>query len=491
MKRMPYRVIYNQDCSHLFSATPDEITPAHVDRMVDEVAQGGADLMLIGVNGQRVNYPSRVWQTHFSTHGKMKRLVDQGCDYLARALARCRQAGIAPGVTVRMNDSHGTERSGRHPWVSDFYWDHPEWRLKTRFRRKNLLFMHTFDYRQPEVREHYLALIREVITGYSFEVLELDFLRHPPYFPPGSSEKHRAIMTEFVREVRKLLDSREGDKTLLVRVPDAAPAAYDLGLDVKRWAREGLIDGLTASGFCHTAWQMDVDEFRRLVGERVAFYPGAEYIASNPERFPLADYQSHDPTRFMPLDERKVRGFAAGYYASGADGVYLFNFFVPRDRNLFSDNEPKFEVLGELSDPAKLRGKPKTYTLTAGGKDWKYQGIDGPDQVPCVVEAALPRVFSILMASEPEGSQVEVEVFVEGDPDNRLEDLRLHINEFSAGNAIEIEPVADDLVVDNPLPVNKILFGAKSEMLLEGRNRLTFHSASAPLTVLTIEARVE
>ena len=99
---------------------------------------------------------------------------------------------------------------------------------------------------------------------------------------------------------------------------------------------------------------------------------------------------------------------------------------------------------------------------------------------------------------------VEVEVFVEGDPGNRLEDLRLHINEFSAGNAIEIQPVADDLVADNPLgfqkdedpsrddrPVKKILFGAKSEMLLEGRNRLTFHNASAPLTVLTIEVRVE
>ena len=498
-KRSAYKVIYNQDWISFFSYTKEPMTPAHVDRMVDEVADGGADLMLINVNGQRVNYPSRVWQTHYTTHQQMKRLVDQGCDYLARALARCRQASIAPGVSVRMNDSHGTYKSGRHPWVSDFYRDHPQWRLKTKFRRKNQLFMHTFDYRQPEVREHYLALIRELITGYRFDVLELDFLRHPPYFPLGSSEKHRAIMTDFIQTISKLLKSSKGKKKLLVRVPDAAATSYDLGLDVKRWTREGLIDGVTASGFCHTSWQMNVDEFRRLIGEKVTFYAGVEYTASNPERFPLSDYEKRDPARFMSLDERKLRGFAAAYYASGADGVYLFNFFVPRSRQLFRDHETKFEVLRELRDPDKLRGKPKTYTLTAGGKDWKYQGVDGPDQVPCVAEAALPRVFSMLMASEPESRQVEVEVFVEGEPGNRLKDLRLHINEFSAGHAIKIQPVADEFLADKPQdenssrnikPVNKILFRAKSKMLLDGRNRLTFHSDSVPLIVLAIEVRV-
>ena len=503
-KRAAYKVIYNQDWISFFSYTKEPMTPAHVDHMVDEVADGGADLMLINVNGQRVNYPSRVWQTHYTTHQQMKRLVDQGCDYLARALERCRQAGIAPGVSVRMNDSHGTYASGRHPWVSDFYWDHPQWQLKTKFRRKDQLFMHTFDYRQPEVREHYLALIRELITGYRFDVLELDFLRHPPYFPLASSGKtssgkHRAIMTDFIRTVRKLLNSSKGKKQLFVRVPDVAATSYKLGLDVQRWTRDGLIDGVTASGFCHTSWQMKVDEFRRLIGEQVTFYAGVENTASNPERFPLSDYEQRDPARIMPLDARKLRGFAAGYYASGADGVYLFNFFVPRARQLFPDHETRFELLKELRDPDRLRGKPKTYTLTAGGNDWKYQGVDGPDQVPCVAEAALPRVFSMLIASEPESRPIDVTVFVEGEPGNQLKDLRLHINEFSAGHAIEIHSVADEFLADSPQegntsrntkPVKKILFRARSKMLLDGRNRITFQSDSVSLTLLTIEVRV-
>lgn len=502
MKKIAYRVIYNQDWISFFSYTKESITADHVDHMVDEVYEGGADLMLINPNGQRVSYPSRVWQTNWdgisdkdARHDikQVKLLADQGCDYLARALARCRQVGIEPGVSVRMNDSHGSYKLGRHPWVSDFYWDHPEWHLTKRFRGKNHLFMHTLDYRQSEVREHYLALICELITDYSFNVLELDFLRHPPYFPPDNTKEYCGLMTEFVWEIRRLLDGREGDKRLLVRVPDTAAVSYDLGLDLKTWAREDLIDGVVASAFCHTGWQTEVDEFRRLLGNEVAFYPGAEYMASNPERFSIAENQSKDPTRFMPLDERKIRGFAAAYYACGADGIYLFNFFCPRDRNLFTNNEPKFEVLRELSDPAKLRGKPKTYILTAGGKDWKYRGVDGPDQVPCIVEEGLPMTFSILMASETVERPIEVEVFVEGDPGNRLGDLCLHINEFSAGNAVDIEPVSNEFL-ENPLrndrPVIKIFFGANSKMLVGGRNRLIFHSASVPLTVLTIEVRI-
>ncbi len=114
-----YRVTYNQDCSHLFSIVNKQdrdITPADVDGMVDEVAEGGADLMLINPNGQtgRANYPSRVWQTYWDGRdeiggglAQMKNLADHGCDYLKRALDRCRHRGIGAGVSIRMNDAHG------------------------------------------------------------------------------------------------------------------------------------------------------------------------------------------------------------------------------------------------------------------------------------------------------------------------------------------------------------------------------------------------
>lgn len=33
-----YRILYNQDATNLFGSTKEPLTPAHVDRMVDEVA---------------------------------------------------------------------------------------------------------------------------------------------------------------------------------------------------------------------------------------------------------------------------------------------------------------------------------------------------------------------------------------------------------------------------------------------------------------------
>ena len=50
MTRPNYRMIYNQDCSNLFVITKEPIEPHHVETMVDQVADGGADVMLINPN---------------------------------------------------------------------------------------------------------------------------------------------------------------------------------------------------------------------------------------------------------------------------------------------------------------------------------------------------------------------------------------------------------------------------------------------------------
>ena len=56
-----YRVLFNQDCTNFFDR--GEHTKEAVERMIDEVADGGADVFLVNPNAQLVNYPSKVWQT--------------------------------------------------------------------------------------------------------------------------------------------------------------------------------------------------------------------------------------------------------------------------------------------------------------------------------------------------------------------------------------------------------------------------------------------
>ena len=140
MARLPYKVIYNDDGGNLFLVAKEAITPEHVDGAVDEVASAGADAFLLCVNAQKVVYPSMVWekfwedggpkagQTEEHWVGQTRRLAeDYGCNYLERTLARCRQQGIVPGVSIRMNDMHGYPEWPDSPDFSTFYKEHPQW----------------------------------------------------------------------------------------------------------------------------------------------------------------------------------------------------------------------------------------------------------------------------------------------------------------------------------------------------------------------------
>ena len=140
-----FRVIYNQDCTDLFGHVPMQgqaITPNDIDRMVDEVAEGGAELMLINPNGQigRVNYPSRVWQPSGTNRGNRRRAGPneasgrRGTRLSCPFAGQVRGRGMDVGVSLRMNDTHETPWPDR-PVHSDFWRAHPEWWIKAPYRR--------------------------------------------------------------------------------------------------------------------------------------------------------------------------------------------------------------------------------------------------------------------------------------------------------------------------------------------------------------------
>lgn len=484
MPKMSYRVIYNQDCSHLFGRTKEKLTPAHVDQMVDEVAQGGADLMLINPNCQRVSYPSKVWQNYWdgleSDTGQMddsdraivkqlKSLADQGCNYLARALQRCRQVDIAAGVSVRMNDTHRTPWPD-HPFLSDFFRQHPEWQLPGNYMSFGpYQVIRALDYRRPEVREHYLKLIRELVSDYSFEVLEIDFMRSPHFFPQDTADLYCEVMTGFVREVRRLLPA---GMSLQARVPVTPAAGCDIGLDAAAWAQEHLVDAIVVTAHFNTAWDMDIGAFRQLVGDDIVIYAGAEFWG----------YCFEGIQGIMGQDEGLLRGFAAAQYAGGADGIYIFNFFVSQEYG----RDPLFAALGQLRDPDSLQGKPKTYCLMAGGIDGLYTG-DGPFQVPRLAPLGRPQAFDIFIGSEPAGQPVKVEIIVEGNVVDVMEKCRIHINEFSIGKAASIRPAVP---AGSAKELQAVEFLATSDMLRPGSNRFVFRNDGEPLTVVQLLVNV-
>jgi len=490
----PYRVIYNQDCTNLFAVTKEPIAPRHVDRMVDEVADGGADLLLINPNSQRVNYPSRIWQTFWDGYApgrrdffgpvpeadvpgrerfvrSMKDLAEQGCDYLSRALARCRQKGIAPGVSVRMNDMHDAPWLGSHLF-SRFYLEHPELRLDngefSGWATRGL------NYEHRAVRDYFLALIRELACEYDIDVLELDFLRFHCYFPRESFGKHTEIMTGFLREVRAILAGAGRPIALMARLPVTPASAFELGFDVAAWAREGLVDAISAGAFLTTQWNIPVDEYKTLVGDGVAVYACADYRVD----------RRHDlPERSLSTDPLFLRGFAAGHLAAGADGVEFFNFFCARE-TVWEEipTEPSFETLGLLRNLSTLRGMPKTYTLACG---CSMAEVDGPFQVPASMGYGMMRSFDLWLAAEPGAVQAEIDVIFTGgavSPDR----IWAHVNLLPLGSARSITPFPG---AKNETRV--ATFGFPVNALREGRNRIMIRNEeNVLLTIQSIDVRI-
>ena len=214
MKDKP-KIIYNQDCTNVFVLAKEPFQISHINAMIDEVAGAGIGVMLINPNAQRTSHPSKVWNTlwdnfddYFTSDIKkefwscipepykcfdlrkhyisqMKHFAENGNDYLAVALERCKEKNICPGISVRMNDMHDGPWPDSH-LHSEFYKNNAQFHLSN---IKNMVEWADcgLNYEFEEVRDHYLAYIRELVNNYSFCWLELDFLRHPYYFP---QERH-------------------------------------------------------------------------------------------------------------------------------------------------------------------------------------------------------------------------------------------------------------------------------------------------------------
>ena len=495
-----YRVIYNDDGSHLFDEKQGTIKPEDVEQMVDDVAAGGADAMLICVCAQRTYYPSKVWQTFWDGFkegdrsffgdipdeqvprranwiGNTARLARQG-DFLKIALARCRQRGIAPGVTIRMNDMHDA------PWptsqmFSRFYKEHPELHLKPLPGRS--WGAEGLDYAHQEVRGHFLALVRELAESYDIDVLELDFLRFPYHFDRDGIERHCDTMTGFIRDVREILDGTGRHIALIPRVASSPGAAQSLGFDVQAWAREGIVDGITTGNFLGTCWDLAVEDFRELVGPQIAVYASSEVAA---------DRRDGLPVRWLPESHEMLRGFAAGYLASGADGINTFNFFLARNHRPVT-TEQFYSGLREMRSLDVARGKPRIHVLSAGF--WLPE-CDMPEQVPVTIRTWRERRFEMLLAAEGKGAEVTALVYFDGE--NGPDDIWLRIGNRAGSHAIEIRTGAgnekpQDEKEEQAAPKNKIaVFKIAAGVIKDGRNEVIIRTGKVETRILGIDVQV-
>ncbi|MDD4871152.1 MAG: hypothetical protein PHR77_11390 [Kiritimatiellae bacterium] len=338
-------VFHNEDCTNFFwyHDIPAGKAGELIDRYIDVMAGAGINVFICNTNSRRTNYRSAVWDSYWDGYdpagqddqpflasiprkdiaryrqgiGRMLAVHQQGIDYPARVIKRCRYNGISPWITLRMNDCHNNDNMN-HPFHGSF------WKKNPQLWRKNCqgYFARCLDYAHPEVRDYYKALIIETLERYDIDGLELDFMREPYLFSAGKEAEGAPILTAWMCEVRKLTADaavKRGHPIRVgVRVPSRPETALSMGLDAITWAREGLIDLLVVTPRWATLeFDMPIERWRELLGSSKVTLAGGLEI-------------NYKPCPVVPancVSPELAAGAAVSVLSRGADAVYLFNYF--------------------------------------------------------------------------------------------------------------------------------------------------------------------
>ena len=464
-------IIFNQDCdAYQNSRAGERLDRQAVASWVDQYAQTQVKELFLNVNAMRAAFDSKVWDSYWSGYlpdapdgqawfkGVPQSWFDaiprehlaplracvhtawqlnhDGIDVYAVWTGRCRQVGISPWLSMRMNDVHYTG-DRLHPFHSEFWRSRSDlWRVGY---RATWWEDRALDYGKTEVREYVLRLVREIAQRYDFDGLELDWMRHLGHLRPGHERQDAACLTDLVREVRKILDERQrlaGHPIhLAVRVPSRPNVAYEHGLDVIDWARQGLVKTVTASPSWGTCEQdMPLEVWRQLLA-------GTDILLAAALEINLTPYPGFPSYPVNSLET--VRGLASSYLDRGADRVYLFNYFdsdvhqarktgalptgpdlPPRERSLLCDDYAT--MLREIGNLDTLAGKPRRHVLT-------YATSAAPGEPVCAPLPALCKApgwvsFLLYTGPRPAVGSATVLLGILDKPDIRPETLHVRLN---------------------------------------------------------------
>jgi len=396
-----------------------EMLKAALKQLVDQYDGTRISHLFWNVCYQRTAYRSDVWPSYWDVDNPAANTSDwprkywllhtRGIDDVFEILIpRSRERNISPWVSLRMNDTHYIEDSAK---ISLLWHEHPE--LRTHARGG-------FNYMRPEVKQHYLTLIDELLGRYDIDGVELDWMRFPHHFEPEDFEHGCDILTQFMSEVRRRTDAtakRLGHPVgIAARVPATPGFARGLGMDGVTWAQQGLVDILIPCSTWKPSYaDIPVEQWRAEIGTNEKGY----CIAAGTDLWIRCT-----PTgRFMGSSMETIRGFTASMLDRGADQIYLFNHFAPADWSLWyytpsgerKDDHTYHDLLSEVGDIDSATSKPRRHVLTF--HDPVHPDSDYRPPLPAEITVQQPTVLRIHTGPKPSSGHYVVRVGLDESPD--------------------------------------------------------------------------
>jgi hypothetical protein len=344
--------------------------------------------------------------------------------------------------------------------------EHPEFLLGTREKPPKYGAWSAVNYGRPEIRELAFRYVDEVCHKYDIDGVELDFFRHPAFFQSTSrgqpaTDEDRTAMTELMRRIRIMTDNvgKQRGRPILIamRLSDSVEYSHVIGLDLKKWLAEDLLDLFIPSGY----FQLNDWTYSVTLGHK---YGVKVYPSLDEPRIRDASARAARATNLA------YRGRAANVWAAGADGVYLFNFF-----------EPHAAILQELDNTQKLATLDKDYFASIRGSIGG--GLNFPFQPYQRVETLNPGNPKTLSPGKTASAQIQIAESNRDDsrckiklrlqfkspPDPKLIQAKLN------GQSIELSPadsnwlestVAPQLIKQGPNIIELVLTSNANQKLL-------------------------
>lgn len=281
-------------------------------------------------NGKPVDYSAWKWN-----HDIYK---EYGIDLFELWFDECREQGIRPWMSLRMNDNHLPYDETSFLRGDLFYLAKENgWMIGEKYGYYQICL----DYSYPEVRQYMLDYIREQIMKYDVYGLELDWMREIFCFDYQSADtaEINGIMNGFMRSVNEIIKEAEEkwghEIKLSARLNRDIDQAYIFGFDARTWAKEKLVDSVTITPRWSTCDSgMPIAEWKKEL-EGIEIYAGIETLVNK-----QGDAYS--------ADVATVCGYASQYMTAGADAIYLFNYMKTSPTNSRSD--ALFNLLGNTEE---------------------------------------------------------------------------------------------------------------------------------------------
>lgn len=341
-------------------------------------------------NGIKVNYKDWYSGIHYA-------LVDYGINPFEIWFKRCREVGINPWLTMRMNDCHFPDK--KVSFVrSDFFYKAKEkgWLIGEDYG----YFHYCYNYAVPEVYEIMLKFIKEQLLKYDVYGFEMDFMREIYCFPYREMPECYKIMNNFVRDVKKIIKEAEikhgHEIKLAARVTRDIEQSKVFGFDVRTWVEEKLIDVLIPSP------RFDSSDTDIPIDKWVKEFPKTDIYAG------IEDYIVRPDTRCHNTVET-VRGIAVKYLSMGAKNIYFYNYWfadLPDKSEEYGKNRTA-EVIATCTDLETATKLPYRFIVTYQ-EDWICpKGFERYNPLPIKLEGG-EKKLPVNLAYIPENAEVNL-----------------------------------------------------------------------------------